>query len=317
MHLLETEEDFKNKKSKDTVKLLCEYCNLEFLKRKIDVIMARKYESSRPNYGKMDFCSRKCSSKTPKDEVKKLVESNGLKIIEQEDYVGKNPLIYYHCPTCQKKTSKRQTAFRYKVFQCSECQDDKIKADRKDKFYKVKEFLKINNYILVTTEADFINSGARTEKTIKTVCPNRHESNKPIIELVRGILRPCRVCMLKEKSGPKCNLYVDGRNQFNKDERARIGSLLKSWRKQVLNKFKKKCNICGNGEKLHAHHLNGFLLDPANRLNVENGVCLCKKCHIKFHTDFGKKNNTKEEYEKFLKNETTPLVLDWSNWEPA
>lgn len=316
MHLLKSEEEFKNSKPSDQIELICEYCNKIFTRNKTKVMMVKKYEKFRPDYGKMNFCSQACSSKTPKKEIIKLLESNGLKIIPQDDYIGKDPIIYYHCPTCTHKTSKRRRSFAYKLFDCEECQDDKVKAKRKDRFYTARKFLKDNGYNILTSESNFVNSGTKTKYSIKATCPKGHDSGKDLMELLRGILRPCKVCMLKEKNGPKCNLYVDGRNKTNKDERTKIGSLLKTWRKDILNKFNKKCNICSSSEKLHAHHLNGFLLDEANRLNIENGVCLCQKCHIKFHTDFGKKNNIKAEYEQFYKNETTPLILDWSDWIP-
>lgn len=317
MNLIDTEEEYNSKKPSDLIFLLCQYCLKPFSKTKTEVHMAKKYENIILTYGKMDFCSKSCASKTPKEEIKKILENCGLKIIPQDNYIGKDPVVFYHCPCCKKKTSKRLRYFQWKLYDCEECQLDKIKEKRKELYWKYFYFLKNNGYITLTKEFDFINSGTRTPKNIKVTCPNGHETAKPTKDLAKGFLRACRSCMLKAKTGSKCNLYIDGRNTINKDERAKIGSSLKTWRRLVLSKFANKCVICNSKEKLHAHHLNGFLLDKENRLNVDNGVCLCQRCHIKFHTDHGKKNNIKSQYDEFYKNETTPLILDWSDWLPT
>ena len=83
------------------------------------------------------------------------------------------------------------------------------------------------------------------------------------------------------------------------------------WRTKVFKRDCGTCQIIGkrylpastrNGQKwaINAHHLNGYHWDKENRYNVDNGVTLCKPIHDLFHKLYGKKNNTKEQFEDFL-----------------
>ena len=81
------------------------------------------------------------------------------------------------------------------------------------------------------------------------------------------------------------------------------------WRNEVLERDNYTCNICGTyGGKLNAHHLNGYHWDKDNRLNIDNGVTLCNKCHLDFHSKYGSKNNTEEQYLEYA-NLNRRLVL--------
>ena len=82
----------------------------------------------------------------------------------------------------------------------------------------------------------------------------------------------------------------------------------RDWRKEVFSRDLYTCKCCrkrnGNGEyiNLHAHHIYNWKDNIDKRYDVNNGVTLCVKCHMKFHSIYGKKNNTKEQYDEFLKN---------------
>jgi hypothetical protein len=56
------------------------------------------------------------------------------------------------------------------------------------------------------------------------------------------------------------------------------------WRKKVLIRDNFKCQLCENiGGILHAHHIFPFIKVKELRLNVNNGITLCKKCHENVH----------------------------------
>ncbi len=75
----------------------------------------------------------------------------------------------------------------------------------------------------------------------------------------------------------------------------------KAWTKEILAKADFTCFKCNTrGGSLHAHHKNGFNSFPEQRLDVNNGVCLCETCHDEFHVQYGKGNNTKEQFEEWI-----------------
>lgn len=75
------------------------------------------------------------------------------------------------------------------------------------------------------------------------------------------------------------------------------------WRLRVYWKYNFTCDLCGTKRsknvKMNAHHLNSFQLNEEQRYDVENGVCLCEKCHWKFHGKYGNVDNKKEQYYEF------------------
>lgn len=82
----------------------------------------------------------------------------------------------------------------------------------------------------------------------------------------------------------------------------------RQWRKAVFDRDLYTCQCCGDkngyGHKveLHAHHLHNWKDNKEIRYEISNGVTLCDKCHYLFHSVYGKKNNTAEQYYDFIKN---------------
>lgn len=59
--------------------------------------------------------------------------------------------------------------------------------------------------------------------------------------------------------------------------------LVSKWRKKCLARDNYQCAKCASKENICVHHMSYWSNDPINRINVENGVTLCKKCHKKEH----------------------------------
>lgn len=76
------------------------------------------------------------------------------------------------------------------------------------------------------------------------------------------------------------------------------------WRMSVFERDNYTCQCCGQvGGDLEAHHKNGYDNFEDERLNINNGVTLCKNnCHKDFHIAYGYGGNTKEQYEEWIKN---------------
>lgn len=75
----------------------------------------------------------------------------------------------------------------------------------------------------------------------------------------------------------------------------------KSWRSLVYERDNYTCQVCDKrGSKLIAHHLESYSINKKLRMFLDNGITLCKKCHLNFHHQFGNKN-TKKQFEEFLR----------------
>ena len=102
--------------------------------------------------------------------------------------------------------------------------------------------------------------------------------------------------------------HLSGENSGNwrggiTPENAMIRTSLKylDWRRLVFERDNFTCWACGErGKRLHAHHIESFDNNPELRTEIENGATLCKNCHDDFHHIYGRGNNTREQFEKFL-----------------
>ena len=58
----------------------------------------------------------------------------------------------------------------------------------------------------------------------------------------------------------------------------------KQWRKQVYENDFFACQSCGyKGKQIVAHHIYPFADYPDLRFEVENGITLCRACHLSLH----------------------------------
>ncbi|WP_188017198.1 HNH endonuclease [Lentilactobacillus buchneri] len=63
----------------------------------------------------------------------------------------------------------------------------------------------------------------------------------------------------------------------------REDALVRRWRNKVLKRDSYTCQHCGSTSDLTAHHISYWSNDPVNRINVDNGITLCRECHAFEH----------------------------------
>ncbi len=108
----------------------------------------------------------------------------------------------------------------------------------------------------------------------------------------------------------KPELTDEYRQQYKEDKR--VGSEMDKWRKAVYERDNYTCQCCGSKKSgngnLNAHHKDGYHWCIERRHDVTNGVTLCIECHNEFHSIYGNRNNTEEQYEEFINNKNQEKV---------
>ena len=175
-----------------------------------------------------------------------------------------------------------------KDFLCPRCSTHKVHLKQKLDYKIVKSaFIKAG---LILIDKNYINSNA----PLAYICPNhkkvgiQYKSYEKILGRVG-----CKFCALDNK------IKITG------DERKNYK--VTSWRKEVFERDNYTCQCCGDnkGGNLQAHHIYNFSKYKELRLDVENGITLCEKCHnpcIKgsFHHTYGTRNNTEEQLKEYI-----------------
>ena len=85
-------------------------------------------------------------------------------------------------------------------------------------------------------------------------------------------------------------ITIDGNKIIIKDinvdtERNRDCNTYREWRTNVFARDRYTCKKCNEkGVKIEAHHIKPWSKYPELRLDLENGITLCKKCHKIIHS---------------------------------
>ncbi len=74
-----------------------------------------------------------------------------------------------------------------------------------------------------------------------------------------------------------------------------------NWRNEVYIRDCFTCIKCKKvGGKINAHHIDGWNWCVEKRFDINNGATLCIGCHTKFHSIYGRGDNTSWQFEQFL-----------------
>jgi len=74
-----------------------------------------------------------------------------------------------------------------------------------------------------------------------------------------------------------------------------------SWLGKILKRDNYTCQACGSNKHLCVHHINCWQDFVDQRVDINNGIVLCKKHHKLFHKMFGLKHTTRNMFEEFMK----------------
>jgi hypothetical protein len=112
-------------------------------------------------------------------------------------------------------------------------------------------------------------------------------------------------------SGENAHCYNPNITQEQRDYNRKYPEYY-DWRNKVYERDNYVCQCCGydKGGNLNVHHFYNYAEHHELRLDIDNGITLCKQCHINFHKKYGYKNNTKAQFDEFLINMSTISEAD-------
>ena len=79
----------------------------------------------------------------------------------------------------------------------------------------------------------------------------------------------------------ECPLYRIYDDPFKNKIKPYTPSEYIEWKNIILEKDNNECQYCGKKENLNVHHIKPEKLFPHLSLDIDNGITLCRVCHIK------------------------------------
>jgi 5-methylcytosine-specific restriction endonuclease McrA len=134
---------------------------------------------------------------------------------------------------------------------------------------KIFNLLKTHNIPTISLKGKILDSEHR-EKIIKTL---KHGNTKG-----RKHSEKTKAIMSENRKGSKNANWKGGITKIIRKFRHSREYLV--WRNSVIKKANGKCQKCGNISPLEAHHIISLHKDFSLALVEENGIALCKSCHI-------------------------------------
>lgn len=254
-----------------------------------------------------------------------LLQNNGNCSYVSGEYQNNLSPLVFKCHLCGK-TFVRDFAHLQRGRTCCE-QCARKKRDKKLSFSisTVKQYLEEHDNPCTLISEEYVNS--RTP--LKFQCKCGEYFFRDFDHLKRGAYH-CEKCYRESLRTYKFDEESDKQGRQSDLLTNKMRSIINPWREEQLKKNNYICEINGETENLEVHHLeNNFsdlLYQATKELNLPfykysynytkdeydqiankllqlhkdiNGVVLTRDLHILFHQQYGKTNNTKEQYLRF------------------
>lgn len=102
----------------------------------------------------------------------------------------------------------------------------------------------------------------------------------------------------------------------SENEKVRGSRRYSKWRSSVFERDGYTCQCCGiYGGELEAHHIHDFANNIEERMDIDNGITLCKKCHSlsyddSLHSLYGTIKVGESELEEYINNKRKELGIE-------
>lgn len=271
------------------------------------------------------FMCKECLNKMRSQKYRKdfqsvidYINSTDCEYISGE-YINNSSLLTIKCK-CGNLFEKNFNHFKRGQQQCPKCgAENSRKSKYKYDIETVRTILSQKGYTLLDKE--YLSCAI----PLKCVCSRGHTVNIVFNQFLNGS-SGCTTCAILNRSGENSSLYKGGESEVLDNFR----KIIKSWKIEVLKKYNYKCALTDAKYDCVVHHLKPFkqiveesckeLNLPLNRklkdyssedyIKLENliikkhtldiGILLQRKVHSKFHSIYGVKNTTVEQFNEFI-----------------
>lgn len=309
----------------------CELLSKEYANKKTPLkirckcgnVFERKWENLNKNFIQCKDCTNKHRSEKYSFSQKYIIDkinSTGCKYIDGE-YVNSRSLLTIQC-RCGKIFKKDYSKFSAGADRCPDCGNENTRKSKiKYSLQDVKEKISERGYTLLETEY----LGAHEKMLCK--CLQGHEFYLVFSQYLKGC-SGCQICSWKKNSGKGHSFYKNGESKVSDA----IRNAVDGWRHNLLKIYNNKCAVTGSTDVV-THHLESFskivkrcslstnvpvlkkIGDYENyedfsslkeavvdyHKNNEVGIVISIEVHNLFHSEYGDKDNTAEQFDEFLR----------------
>ena len=224
-------------------------------------------------------------------KARKLFKDNDCELLE-EVYINARTPMRYIC-ICKRPAEIILDHFRRGV-RCRKCMGEKSSIRQRKTMKEVKKIFKDGGCCLLST----VYKNSKTKMWY--ICSCDRLAQICLSHFQKG--KRCKKCGIEKTSGKNHWKY-----NLDKTDEERIKGRkypkYDKWRKKVYERDDYTCIITGErGGDLVAHHLEGYTPNRELRTVVSNGVTMDVYYHKLFHKLYGNGNNTRAQFEEFLKD---------------
>ena len=193
--------------------------------------------------------------------------------IEKTKQQRKSP----RCKSCSQKESQKRPEVKERMSAALKNALNSPEARaRRESFWAVPE----NKLKHAMVTKDALNKEDTREKL--SAASSRSAYRPVAIErMKRGLNRPEVRIKLSLLRGGDGDLERINRKRHREDEYR--SSVAAQWSTAVKERDGQLCQGCGSVKNLHAHHIKPRAMFPDLSLDLNNGITLCKECHVKEH----------------------------------
>ncbi|WP_093051596.1 HNH endonuclease [Salipaludibacillus aurantiacus] len=231
--------------------------------------------------------------------VKEIFDSRGYQLLT-ESYRNVEQKLEFICPNNHKHFITF-SSFYYNLSDCGKCRGMKTGNRDRHSYEYIQEKFKDRGYFILSP--NYLNSSQK----LVYLCPEGHVGTIKYCHFKSG--HGCFDCGVINRTGEKSPRWNPKREMADRVKRRQYNEYTK-FREDVFFRDDFTCLCCcQRGGELVVHHLDGYHWCDEKRTDPENGVTLCKSCHIDFHSANGSKNNKREQYEFWIKHKKKCLLI--------